>query len=92
MRTRCPTRAHPTVTNPSRDLAPGPTQGGALRGKDRCQGKWARRIVTTMKFKGDPDWGQLARSREVAANAGYSFRSKHFFNNKNEVTLMLAQM
>jgi len=45
-----------------------------------------------MKFKGDPDWGQLARSREVAANAGYSFRSKHFFNNKNEVTLMLAQM
>jgi len=45
-----------------------------------------------MKFKGDPDWGQLARSREVAANAGYSFRSKHFFNNKKEVTLMLAQM
>ena len=57
-----------------------------------CQGKWARRMVVTMKFKGDPDWEQLARAGDVAAAAGYAYRSKHFFNNKNEVTLMLAQM
>ena len=56
-----------------------------------CQGKRARRIVATMKFKGDPDWHELTRAREVAVGAGYAFRSKHFFNNKNEVTLMLAQ-
>ena len=56
-----------------------------------CQGKWARRIVATMKFKGDPDWHELTRARDVAVGAGYAFRSKHFFNNKNEVTLMRAQ-
>jgi len=57
-----------------------------------CQGKWARRMVVTMKFKGDPDWEQLTRAGEMAEAAGYSYRSKHFFNNKNEVTLMLAQI
>jgi hypothetical protein len=45
-----------------------------------------------MKFKGAPDWEQLARARAVAAAAGYVCRSKHFFNNKNEVTLMLKKI
>ena len=45
-----------------------------------------------MKFKGAPDWEQLARARTVAEAAGYACRSKHFFNNKNEVTLMLSKI
>lgn len=56
-----------------------------------CDAKWARRMVVTMKFKGEPDWAQLEKAEEVAAEAQYAFRSKHFFNNKNEITLMLAQ-
>lgn len=57
-----------------------------------CTGRWARRLVVTMKFKGTPDWGQLAKAQEVADEAQYAMRAKHFFNNKNEVTLMLAQL
>ncbi len=53
---------------------------------------FSQRIVTTMKFKGAPDWEQLESARKVAAAAGYACRSKHFFNNKNEVTLMLKKI
>lgn len=57
-----------------------------------CEGRWARRLVVTMKFKGKPDWQQVMRAHEVAKDAQYAMRSKHFFNNKNEITLMLAQV
>jgi hypothetical protein len=56
-----------------------------------CSLKLATTLIVTMKFKGDtPAWDELRKCKEVADQNGYSFRAKHFFNNKNEVTLMLA--
>ena len=51
----------------------------------------AKRMVLTMKFTGDePDWEALLRAKQAAQKRGYALRAKHFFANKNEVTLMLA--
>eukprot|EP00797_Seminavis_robusta_P001242 Sro1078_g238730.2 (91) ;mRNA; r:11434-11706 len=45
-----------------------------------------------MKFQGTaPSWDELDRALQVAESKGYMARAKHFFNNKNEVTLMLQQ-
>ena len=55
-----------------------------------CGARWAARVIVTCKFQGDePDWGALEDARAVARKHGYEHRSKHFFNNKNECTLML---
>jgi len=42
-----------------------------------------------MKFQAGVDWAALDEAGSVAESLGYDFRSKHFFNNKNEVTLLL---
>ena len=55
-----------------------------------CGGRLARHMVVQMKFRGDPDWLALDRALLVAREAGYHVRAKHFFNDKNEVTLMLG--
>jgi hypothetical protein len=57
-----------------------------------CGGQWATAgMVVTMKFKGEePNLAALSAALETAAALGYSARAKHFFSNKNEVTLMLA--
>lgn len=56
-----------------------------------CGGEWARRMVVTMKFQGDtPNWDELQVAIDRARELGYACRAKHFFSNKNEVTLMLA--
>ena len=48
-------------------------------------------MVVTMKFRGAvPDWSAVRAAERVAASHGFECRTKHFFNNKNEVTLMLA--
>lgn len=51
--------------------------------------RWASRMVVTMKFQARVDWAALDEAGSVAESLGYDFRSKHFFNNKNEVTLLL---
>ena len=52
--------------------------------------KWAKRLVFTMKFKGDvPDFDAVEAAQEVARQNGYVTRVKHFFSNKNEVTIMV---
>ena len=56
-----------------------------------CGERWATRLVVTMKFKGEPDWDALERACEVARSHGFAIRAKHFFANKNEVTLMARQ-
>ena len=57
-----------------------------------CSRNLANSMVVTMKFTGDtPAWEELRKAGEIAARNGYIFRAKHFFNNKNEVTLMLAK-
>ena len=57
-----------------------------------CKHQLATNIVVTMKFQGsDPSWDQLDLAFKTAADHGYLARAKHFFNNKNEVTLMLRR-
>ena len=45
-----------------------------------------------MKFQGEePSFEDLDKARDITQQAGYRyFRAKHFFNNKNEVTLMIS--
>jgi len=54
-----------------------------------CGKRLAERAVVTMKFQGDPDWEALDTALDLARRHGYAARAKHFFNNKNEVTMML---
>ena len=42
-----------------------------------------------MKFTGDvPDFDAVDEARRAAAAHGYRCRAKHFFNNKNELSVM----
>ncbi len=53
-----------------------------------CKPKLARRFVVQMKFKGAPDWQALDAALAMARAHGYVARARHFFNDKNEVTLL----
>jgi len=53
-----------------------------------CSNRWMRHFVVQMKFKGEPDWLQLQLALSTARDHGYFARAKHFFNDKNEVTIM----
>lgn len=46
------------------------------------------RFVVQVKFKGDPDWPAVDAAQEAAIDAGYHVLVRHFFNDKNELTLM----
>jgi hypothetical protein len=50
-----------------------------------------RHFVVQIKFKGDPDWPAVDAARAVAVAAGYDVLARHFFNDKNELTLMGTQ-
>jgi 23S rRNA (cytidine2498-2'-O)-methyltransferase len=55
-----------------------------------CSNRLATRMVVTVKFQGDtPSWEAMKQAMHVANAHNYRARAKHFFNNKNEVTLML---
>ena len=55
-----------------------------------CGGHWATIMIVTMKFQGTkPSLADLEVAFDTAKRYGYICRAKHFFNNKNEVTLML---
>ena len=50
-----------------------------------------RNFVVQIKFKGDPDWPAVDAAQAVAVAAGYAVLVRHFFNDKNELTLMGTQ-
>jgi hypothetical protein len=55
-----------------------------------CSERLARHMIVTVKFQGDkPSWDALDAAIQIARDNGYYARAKHFFNNKNEVTLMV---
>ena len=57
-----------------------------------CRKQLANNMIVTMKFQGsEPTWDQLDQALQVAKSYNYEGRAKHFFNNKNEVTLMLRR-
>ncbi len=58
---------------------------------DWCGERLARTMVVQMKFKGETDWQALDAALATARRHGYSARARHFFNDKNEVTLMIAE-
>jgi DNA-binding winged helix-turn-helix (wHTH) protein len=48
-------------------------------------------MIVTMKFQGDePALDELDHAIDTVQRHGYQCRVKHFFNNKNEVTLMIS--
>lgn len=53
-----------------------------------CGERLARRVVVQMKFRGPTDWSALEQAFAAARGAGFCVRAKHFFNDKNEVTIM----
>lgn len=56
-----------------------------------CQKKWASNMIVTMKFQGEkPNLDELDGAITIVKEHGYHCRAKHFFNNKNEVTLMVS--
>ena len=57
-----------------------------------CGHGWAERLVFTMKFKGaEPDFAAIDAALALATRLGFEARCKHFFANKNEVTLMVRK-
>jgi 23S rRNA C2498 (ribose-2'-O)-methylase RlmM len=57
-----------------------------------CEQGWAKFMVVTMKFQGsEPALQELDSAVEIVKSYGYECRVKHFFNNKNEVTFMVAK-
>ena len=56
---------------------------------DWCGKRWVSRVVITCKLQGkEVPWNELSKARETAKGHGYACETKHFFNNKNEVTLV----
>jgi 23S rRNA (cytidine2498-2'-O)-methyltransferase len=57
-----------------------------------CGRKWAGHMIVTSKFQGESTpWDAIDAAIQIATNHGYQCRVKHFFNNKNEVTLMVSE-
>ena len=57
-----------------------------------CKNRWAQHMVVTMKFQGgEPDLEEVHRAMRIVEGHGYSCHAKHFFINKNEITLMLSE-
>ena len=53
-----------------------------------CSARLATNLVVQMKFKGATDWLALDVALATARRHGFAARARHFFNDKNEVTLM----
>lgn len=51
----------------------------------------ATHIVVQMKFRGAPDHTKIEDGLARLRAAGYGARARHFFNDKNEVTLMASR-
>jgi 23S rRNA (cytidine2498-2'-O)-methyltransferase len=57
-----------------------------------CRHGLAKTIVATVKFQGEtPSWEIMDKAIVMGESHGYYNRAKHFFNNKNEVTLMFQK-
>jgi hypothetical protein len=57
-----------------------------------CYHGWANALVLTCKFKDGAYWQAIQAATAAAQEHGYSCRSKHFFNNKNECTLLVQRL
>lgn len=56
-----------------------------------CGRGLAKNVAVTVKFQGEtPSWEALQSAIDIAESHGYDACAKHFFNNKNEVTMMIS--
>ncbi len=55
-----------------------------------CGRRLATHLVVQMKFTGPTDWDALDNALATAHRHGFAARARHFFNDKNEVTLMVV--
>ena len=69
------------------DVIAAPERSCALLEK-WCSQRWMRWFVVHLKFKGEPAWVTLTAAIAAAHAHGYACRAKHFFNDKNEVTVL----
>jgi 23S rRNA (cytidine2498-2'-O)-methyltransferase len=53
-----------------------------------CKPRLCKRFVVQMKFRGAPDFQALDAAQATARGHGYTVRARHFFNDKNEVTIL----
>ncbi len=69
------------------DVIAAPERSCALL-ENWCRQRYMRWFVVHLKFKGDPDWAAVERAVASATAASYACRARHFFNDKNEVTVL----
>eukprot|EP00536_Pseudo-nitzschia_multiseries_P007816 jgi/Psemu1/18819/gm1.18819_g len=53
-----------------------------------CGNLWVSHAIVTVKFQAEIPWDELESIRAMVRGHGYHCRTVHFFNNKNEVTLL----
>eukprot|EP00537_Pseudo-nitzschia_pungens_P002185 CAMPEP_0172362044 /NCGR_PEP_ID=MMETSP1060-20121228/5753_1 /TAXON_ID=37318 /ORGANISM="Pseudo-nitzschia pungens, Strain cf. cingulata" /LENGTH=693 /DNA_ID=CAMNT_0013084463 /DNA_START=236 /DNA_END=2317 /DNA_ORIENTATION=+ len=53
-----------------------------------CGNSWVSHAIVTVKFQAEIPWDELESIRAMVRGHGYHCRTVHFFNNKNEVTLL----
>lgn len=58
---------------------------------DWCGKQWVSHAIVTIKFQSKIPWEEIQAAKEIVAGHGYSCRTVHFFNNKNEITIFLIK-
>ena len=53
---------------------------------DWCGKHWVSHAIVTIKFQSEIPWEDVDAATKLVEGHGYSCRTVHFFNNKNEVT------
>jgi hypothetical protein len=58
---------------------------------DWCGKNWVSHAIVTIKFQSEIPWEDVDRATGIVEGHGYSCRTVHFFNNKNEVTFLAVK-
>ena len=56
-----------------------------------CGNNWVSHAIVTIKFQSEIAWEDMEGAKQIVKNHGYSCQTVHFFNNKNEVTLLAVK-
>ena len=56
-----------------------------------CGNRWVSHAIVTVKFQSEIPWEDVETAAAIAGGHGYRCRTVHFFNNKNEVTLLAVR-
>jgi len=56
-----------------------------------CGKQWVSHAIVTIKFQSEIPWEEVQAAKKIVTGYGYSCRTVHFFNNKNEVTFLAVK-